>query len=78
MMGVDGHSVYEEPLAYAAARGASIPVQGVLTTKQESGMQQTLLNVKRKFGRNAVMKAMDLEEGATALQRNRQIGGHLA
>lgn len=44
----------------------------------ELAVQQTLLNVKKKFGNNAVIKAMDLEEGATGVQRNRQIGGHAA
>ena len=37
-------------------------------------MQTALLEVKRKFGRNAVIKAMDMEDGATGQDRNRQIG----
>lgn len=34
--------------------------------------------MKQKFGKNAVLKGMSLEEGATARERNRQIGGHRA
>ena len=41
-------------------------------------MQRALIDIKKKFGKNAVLKGMDLEEGATARERNRQIGGHKA
>ncbi|KFI87900.1 UV-damage repair protein [Bifidobacterium reuteri DSM 23975] len=46
--------------------------------KGEQNIQRTLLDVKRRFGRNAVIKAMDLEDGATGIARNTQIGGHSA
>ena len=46
--------------------------------KKEKDMTKTLLNIKNKFGKNAIFKAMNLEEGATALERNKQIGGHRA
>lgn len=46
--------------------------------KRERKMQQTMLEVKKKFGKNAIMKGMNLEEGATTIQRNKQIGGHKA
>ena len=39
-------------------------------------IQKTLINIKKKFGKNAVFKGIDLGEKATTLQRNRQIGGH--
>ena len=41
-------------------------------------MQQALLAVKTKFGRNAILKGMNLEPDATGVQRNNQIGGHAA
>ena len=44
----------------------------------ELHMQQTLLNIKRKFGKNSVIKAMDMFDDATGRQRNQQIGGHAA
>lgn len=43
---------------------------------RERRMQQAVLDIKKKFGKNAILKGRDLEEGATARDRNRQIGGH--
>ena len=44
--------------------------------KKERRLQEALLKLKHKYGNNAVFKASDLQEGATAIQRNSQIGGH--
>ena len=41
-------------------------------------MQQAMLDIKKKFGKNSILKAMNLEDGATAIDRNNQIGGHKA
>ena len=41
-------------------------------------MQHALLDIKKKYGKNAVIKGMNLQEGGTAIDRNRQIGGHKA
>lgn len=46
--------------------------------KSEKNIQKTLIDIKKKFGKNAVVKGMNLEEGATTIDRNRQIGGHKA
>lgn len=46
--------------------------------EREKRMQKAMLDIKRKFGKNAIIKGMNLEEGATAMNRNRQIGGHKA
>ena len=46
--------------------------------KREKKMQQAVLDIKKKYGKNAIIKGMNLEEGATTLQRNDQIGGHKA
>lgn len=43
---------------------------------REKKMQETILEIKKKFGKNAIIKGMNLEEGATTLERNKQIGGH--
>jgi DNA polymerase V len=45
---------------------------------KERRMQEAVLSIKRKFNKNAIFKGMDLEEGATARDRNAQIGGHKA
>ena len=45
---------------------------------KERRMQKAALAIQRKFGKNAMLKGMNLLEGATTRQRNRQIGGHAA
>ena len=44
--------------------------------ERERSMQKAMLDIKKKFGKNAILKGMNLEEGATARERNHQIGGH--
>ena len=46
--------------------------------EKEKRMQQAMLSIKKKFGKNAILKGMNLEEGATMQDRNNQIGGHRA
>lgn len=46
--------------------------------KKEKSLQKAMLKIKKQFGKNAVLKGMNLEEGATTLDRNSQIGGHKA
>ncbi len=45
---------------------------------RERKKQEAMLDIKRKHGKNAILKGMNLEEGATAQDRNQQIGGHKA
>lgn len=45
---------------------------------KEKRMQRAMLDIKRKFGKNSVIKGINLKEGATATERNLQIGGHKA
>ena len=44
--------------------------------QEENKLQQTLLDIKNKYGKNAILRGMNLEEGSTAIERNSQIGGH--
>ena len=46
--------------------------------KRERKLQQAMLDVKKRYGKNAMVKGMNLQEGATTMERNRQIGGHKA
>lgn len=46
--------------------------------ERERKIQEAMLDIKKKFGKNAILKGMNLKEGATAMERNRQIGGHKA
>ena len=46
--------------------------------KREKSMQQAVLDIQKKYGKNAILKGMNLEEGAMTRERNAQIGGHKA
>ena len=52
--------------------------QEIAELEREKKIQQAMLTIKKKFGKNAILKGMNLEEGATAKDRNAQIGGHKA
>ena len=43
---------------------------------EEKKIQKALLNIKKKYGKNSILKAMNYEEGATAKDRNLEVGGH--
>ena len=45
---------------------------------KERSRQEAIIEIRRKFGKNAILKGMNFEEGATAKDRNKQIGGHKA
>ncbi len=44
--------------------------------ERERRLQKAILEIKEKFGKNAIVRGMDLQEGATTIERNSQIGGH--
>lgn len=44
--------------------------------EKENILQETLINIKNKYGKNSIIKGMNLEEGGTAIERNKQVGGH--
>ena len=46
--------------------------------RKERSMQRAMLDIKRKFGKNAILKGMNFSEGATTIERNGQVGGHRA
>jgi len=46
--------------------------------EREKRVQKAVLSIRKKFGKNAVLKGMNLQEGATTIERNKQIGGHKA
>ena len=52
--------------------------EDVAALEREKRQQQAVLSIKKKFGKNAILKGMSLQEGATARDRNSQIGGHRA
>lgn len=61
---------------YAAEQKKREEEQAAL--EREKKMQQAVLDIKKKFGKNAILKGMNLEKGAMTVERNKQIGGHKA
>ena len=46
--------------------------------KKEKKKQKALIGIKKRFGKNAILRGFDYEEGATSRERNAQVGGHKA
>ena len=44
--------------------------------EDEKKVQKAIIDIKKKYGKNAILKAMNLEEGGTTIERNSQVGGH--
>lgn len=44
--------------------------------QMERNLQRTMLEIKKKYGKNAIIKGMNLQDGGTTIERNGQIGGH--
>ena len=44
--------------------------------EKERNLEHAVLELKDKFGKNCMLRAIDLEEGATAIERNKLVGGH--
>ena len=67
-------------LEYAALRQAivQLPQKEQEVLDKERRLQETRLNIRNRFGKNAILRGLNFEEGATARQRNQQIGGHKA
>ncbi len=42
----------------------------------EKELQKAMIDIKKKYGKNSILKGMNLQEGGTTIDRNRQIGGH--
>lgn len=67
-------SVSEEPLQL----GLFDAPEEDAALERERRRQEAVLSIRKKFGKNAILKGMNLEEGATTIDRNNQIGGHKA
>lgn len=61
---------------YAAVKRQQEEEEAAL--EQEKRIQKAMLDIKKKYGKNAILKGMNFQEGSTAKERNEQIGGHKA
>ena len=68
----------EQEAAQAVRQLTLFGQEGEEELKRERQMQKAVLGIKNKFGKNAILKGLNLQEGATAKDRNEQIGGHKA
>ena len=62
----------------SADAGGYMIMKRKVKKEKERKLQEAVLSVKKKYGKNAMLKGMNLQEGATSVERNRQIGGHKA
>lgn len=62
----------------AAGEGRRGPERERARLEREHDMQESVLDIKRRFGKNAILRGTDLLDGARARERNQQIGGHSA
>ena len=46
--------------------------------QEEKRQQKAIAEIKKRYGKNAILKGMNFEEGGTTIDRNEQIGGHRA
>lgn len=46
--------------------------------KKERNLQKAMINIKGKYGKNAIIKGMNLQDAGTTIDRNAQVGGHRA
>ncbi len=82
---LEDESVYKRKPIFKQYDLFSNPEESDITTeeelieqKDERKLQETLLKIKERYGKNSILKGMNLEEGATTIDRNNQIGGHKA
>ena len=51
-------------------------IEEKLNETKEHKLQKTIIDIQYKYGRNSILKAMNLEDGATTISRNKEVGGH--
>ena len=72
------HHVPKQLDLFDDSGNAADPVHAAEEQKKEEKMQQALVSIKDRFGKNAIVKGLNLKEGATGMERNNRIGGHKA
>ena len=74
----DERSVSEAPEQFDLFTDYAAREQEEKNARREKSLQKAMLGIKKKFGKNAILKGMNLQEGAMTIERNQQIGGHKA
>jgi DNA polymerase V len=62
----------------AAPRQLDLFGQNAPTDGRERRRQEAVLAIRKRYGKNSILRGMNFEEGSTARERNKQVGGHKA
>ena len=74
--GTGAREQFEQLSLFDSENAPACPTPAEL--EREKRRQKAILHIRQKFGKNAILKGMNYEEGATAKDRHEQIGGHKA
>ena len=68
--------VFEQLNLFCPKNNSEQNIEEKKKQEEDNKLQHTLINIKNKYGKNSILKGMNLEEGATTIDRNNQVGGH--
>ena len=68
--------VFEQLNLFGSTSDSEQNIEEKKKQEEDNKLQHTLINIKNKYGKNSILKGMNLEEGATTIDRNNQVGGH--
>ena len=68
--------VFEQLNLFCSTNDSEQNIEEKKKQEEDNKLQHTLINIKNKYGKNSILKGMNLEEGATTIDRNNQVGGH--
>ena len=74
---IDNNKIIEQLDLFSGNDYSFNKIEKELETKERK-VQDTIISIKNKYGKNSIIKGLDLVEGATAIDRNNQVGGHKA
>ncbi|MGN1000636.1 MAG: DNA methylase [Bacilli bacterium] len=68
--------VHEQLNLFSSSDDSEQEIEDKKRQKEDNKLQHVLLDIKNKYGKNSILKGMNLEEGGTTIDRNNQVGGH--
>ena len=73
---VEKEVVHEQLNLFSTSDDSEQKIEDKKRQKEDNKLQHVLLDIKNKYGKNSILKGMNLEEGGTTIDRNNQVGGH--
>lgn len=68
--------IFEQLNLFCSTNDSEQNIEEKKKQEEDNKLQHILINIKNKYGKNSILKGMNLEEGATTIDRNNQVGGH--